>query len=103
MFNTGTHLPRRTMLKGLGVTLALPLLDAMTPASVMAQTAAARARKVRLVAIEMVHGSAGSTPYGIAQHLWAPAATGRGFDLAPTSLKTLEPYRDHLTIVSTPT
>ena len=100
MFNTGTHLPRRTMLKGLGVTLALPLLDAMTPASVMAQTAAARARKVRLVAIEMVHGSAGSTPYGIAQHLWAPAATGRGFDLAPTSLKTLEPYRDHLTIVS---
>ena len=100
MFNTGTHLPRRTMLKGLGVTLALPLLDAMTPASLSAQTSAARARKVRLVAIEMVHGSAGSTPYGIAQHLWAPAATGRGFDLAPTSLKTLEPYRDHLTIVS---
>jgi len=101
MFNTGTHLPRRTMLKGLGVTLALPLLDAMTPASLSAQTSAtARARKVRLVAIEMVHGSAGSTPYGIAQHLWAPAATGRGFDLAPTSLKTLESYRDHLTIVS---
>ena len=101
MFNTGTHLPRRTMLKGLGVTLALPLLDAMTPASLSAQTSAAvRARKVRLVAIEMVHGSAGSTPYGIAQHLWAPTATGRGFDLAPTSLKTLEPYRDHLTIVS---
>ena len=100
MFITGTHLPRRTMLKGLGATLALPLLDAMTPASVVAQTAAARARKVRLVAIEMVHGSAGSTPFGIAQHLWAPAATGRSFDLGPTSLKTLEPYRDHLTIVS---
>ena len=100
MFITGTHLPRRTMLKGLGVTLALPLLGAMQPASVVAQTAAARARKVRLVAIEMVHGSAGSTQFGIAQHLWAPAATGRSFDLGPTSLKTLEPFREHLTIVS---
>ena len=100
MFITGTHLPRRTMLKGLGATLALPLLDAMQPASVVAQTAAARARKVRLVAIEMVHGSAGSTQFGIAQHLWAPAATGRSFDLGPTSLKTLEPFREHLTIVS---
>jgi hypothetical protein len=100
MFITGTHLPRRTMLKGLGATLALPLLDAMQPATVVAQTAAARARKVRLVAIEMVHGSAGSTQFGIAQHLWAPAATGRNFDLSPTSLRTLEPFRDHLTIVS---
>jgi Protein of unknown function (DUF1552) len=96
MINTGRHLPRRTILKGLGVSLALPFLDAMTPA-LSARTAAS---KVRLVAIEMVHGSAGSTPWGLTQHLWAPKATGRGFDLTPSSLKPLEAYRDHLTIVS---
>ena len=96
MINTGRHLPRRTMLKGLGVSLALPFLDAMTPAL----AAKAAAPKVRLIAIEMVHGSAGSTPWGLTQHLWAPKATGRDFDLTPSSLKPLEPYRDHLTIVS---
>jgi hypothetical protein len=96
MINTGRHLPRRTMLKGLGVSLALPFLDAMTPAL----AARAAAPKVRLIAIEMVHGSAGSTPWGLTQHLWAPKATGRDFDLTPSSLKPLEPYRDHLTIIS---
>ncbi len=101
MINTGKHLPRRTMLKGLGLSLALPFLDAMTPAARAAsQAAAAGGRKVRLVAIEMVHGSAGSTPYGLTQHLWAPAASGRAFDLGPSSMKPLEPFRDHLTIVS---
>jgi hypothetical protein len=99
MINTGRHLPRRTMLKGLGVSLALPFLDAMTTAvGARAQTAAAK--KVRLVAIEMVHGSAGSTPWGISQNLWAPKATGRDFDLAPSSLKPLEPFRDDITIIS---
>ncbi|MEZ5294673.1 MAG: DUF1552 domain-containing protein [Vicinamibacterales bacterium] len=98
MFISGTHVPRRTLLKGLGATLALPWLDAMMPAGAAAQSAAAR--KVRLVALEMVHGSAGSTAWGITQNLWAPAATGRNFDLSPTSLKSLEPYRDALTIVS---
>jgi hypothetical protein len=96
MINTGRHLPRRTMLKGLGVSLALPFLDAMTPAL----AARAAAPKVRLIAIEMVHGSAGSTPWGLTQHLWAPKATGRDFDLTPSSLKPLERYRDHLTIIS---
>jgi hypothetical protein len=96
MYLSKQHLPRRTMLKGLGVSLALPFLDAMTPAL----SARAAAPKVRLVVIEMVHGSAGSTPWGITQHLWAPKATGRDFDLAPSSLKPLEPYRDHVTIVS---
>jgi len=93
---TGKHLNRRTMLKGLGATLALPVLDAMTPAG---RVSAARA-PVRLVCIEMVHGSAGSTQLGMQRHLWSPAATGAGFDLSPTSLASLEPFRKHLTIVS---
>ena len=101
MILTGKPLPRRTMLKGLGVSLALPLLDAMAPAAIAAgQARGASARKVRLVAIEMVHGSAGSTAFGIKKNLWAPAETGTAFDLCPSSLKPLEPFRDHVTIIS---
>jgi len=98
MFITQKHLSRRTALKGLGVTVALPFLEAMVPArTALAQTAA---NKVRLAAIEMVHGSAGSTAIGIQKHMWAPASTGRAFDLSPSSLAPLESLRDHLTIVS---
>ena len=101
MFITGKHLPRRTMLKGMGVTLALavPRCDGAGGQRRRA-VARGRAKKVRLVAIEMVHGSAGSTAFGIKKNLWAPADDGRDFDLSPTSLKPLEPFRDHITIVS---
>jgi hypothetical protein len=92
------HLPRRTVLKGVGVTIALPLLDAMIPARTRLEAAAPR--KLRLVAIEMVHGAAGSTSFGSKQNLWSPAEVGTRFDLSPTSLSSLEPYRDYLTIVS---
>jgi hypothetical protein len=98
MFLTRQALSRRTVLRGLGATIALPFLDAMTPAGVL--RAQARKRPVRLIAIEMVHGAAGSTAFGLKQNMWSPAATGRAFDLAPTSLRALEPFRDHLTIVS---
>ena len=58
MFITKKHMSRRTVLRGMGVTMALPLLEAMVPArTVFAKTAAG---KVRLAAIEMVHGSAGA-------------------------------------------
>ena len=80
-FITQKHLHRRTVLKGLGATIALPFLDAMTPA-----LRAQAAKKVRLVAMEMVHGAAGSTAFGLQKNLWAPAATGSAFDLSPTSL-----------------
>ena len=98
MFITKTHLSRRTALRGLGATVALPFLDAMVPA----RTAFAKTGlgKVRFSAIEIVHGSAGSTAIGIEKNLWAPAKVGRDFDLTPSSLLPLEPYRDHLTIVS---
>ena len=92
---TGKHLNRRTVLKGLGATIALPMLDAMMPVGVSAQT-----RKARLVAMEMVHGSAGSTAFGATKNLWAPAATGSAFDLSPTSMAPLEPWREYITIVS---
>lgn len=99
MINTKKHISRRTVLRGMGVTLALPFLDAMVPANtVLAKTAAAG--KIRFSAIEQVHGSAGATKIGLEKNLWSPAQVGRHFDLSPTSLSPLEPYREYLTIVS---
>ena len=98
MYITNKQLSRRTVLKGVGVTMALPFLEAMVPArSVFGATPG---KKLRLVAIEMVHGSAGSTALGIKKNLWAPSAVGRDFDLSSTSLVSLQPYRDYVTIVS---
>ncbi len=99
MFITGKHLSRRTALKGLGVTMALPLLEAMVPARPAFGQTPAKV-KSRLVCIENVHGAAGSTNYGMQQNLWSPAAVGRDFDLSTSSLQSLEPFRDYLTIVS---
>ncbi len=94
-------LSRRAVMKGMGATIALPFLEAMIPARASAGQARALGHApTRLVCIEMVHGAAGSSPYGLSQNLWSPAATGRDFDLAPTSLRSLEPFRRHLTIVS---
>jgi hypothetical protein len=99
MFITQKHISRRTALKGMGATIALPFLDAMVPArTLLARTAAAG--RTRLSCIEMVHGAAGSTAHGLAKHMWSPAAVGRSFDLTPSSLSPLEPLRDYLTIIS---
>ena len=102
MVITKRALPRRTFIRGMGATLALPFLDAMVPARALWSNTAAAASldRTRLVCIEMVHGSAGSTALGIKKNLWAPAEVGRGFDLSATSLKSLEPFRDYLTVVS---
>ena len=90
-------LSRREVLRGMGATIALPFLEAMVPAGrLRAQTRP----PLRLVCIEQVHGAAGSSIYGAQQNLWAPGAVGRAFDLSPTSLKPLEQWRDHLTIIS---
>jgi len=94
-FITRKYLNRRTVLKGLGATIALPLLDAMTPARALAAT-----KKLRLVAMEMVHGAAGATTFGASKNLWAPAATGSAFDLSPTAMAPLDPWREYITIVS---
>ena len=99
---TGRHLPRRTFLRGLGATVALPFLDAMIPARELWAVTRSRTAldRTRLVAIEMVHGAAGSNPWGASQHLWSPPETGRGVDFGPSVLSELEPYRDYLTIIS---
>jgi hypothetical protein len=99
---TGKHIPRRRFLRGAGAAVALPLLEAMLPAR---RTSAAGAvstslQRTRLVAIEMVHGAAGSTQWGATQNFWSPAAAGRDFDLSPTAMSSLEPFRKYLTIVS---
>src|SRR6185436_7213551 len=97
MFITKKHLSRRTMLRGMGATVALPFLESMLPA--MTPTAAAKTPS-RLICIENVHGAAGSTKIGIEKNLWAPAAEGREFDLSKGNLLPLEPYKDHVTVVS---
>jgi hypothetical protein len=99
-FLTGKHISRRTVLRGLGATVALPFLDAMVPARKLWAKTAALIDQTRLVCIEMVHGAAGSNEWGASQNLWSPAAVGRDFDLSPSSLKPLEPFRDYLTIIS---
>jgi len=99
MFIAKRHLSRRAVLKGVGVTVALPFLDAMAPAATALADTAAKG-KLKFVAMEMVHGAAGSTTYGAEKNLWSPAATGRAFDLSPTSMAPLEPFRDDITIVS---
>ena len=90
MFITKKHLDRRTVLRGVGVSVALPLLDSMIPASTaLAQTAAAP--KPRMGFVYFPHGA-------VMQH-WSPAATGADFQLT----KILEPAAKHrasMTIVS---
>ena len=89
-FITRKHLSRRTVLRGAGVALALPLLDAMIPAATaLANTAAAP--KPRLGFIYF--------PHGAVMERWTPATTGR--DFTPGSiLEPLTPYRDQLTVLS---
>jgi hypothetical protein len=90
MFVTKKHLSRRTMLRGLGMGLSLPLLDAMIPASTaLAQTAAAP--KPRLGFFYF--------PHGAVMEKWTPAKAGRDFEL-PAIIHGLAPFRDQLTIVS---
>ena len=100
-FITGTHIPRRTFLRGLGATAALPLLDAMIPAGRLSAHSRPDEGPTRLVCIEEVHGLAGCNEWGATQHLYAPATTGKDFEILPESaLTSLRPFQDRLTIVS---
>jgi hypothetical protein len=103
-FITGKHLPRRTFLRGMGATVALPFLDAMVPAggfSRALRAATAAASPTRLVCVEEVHGLAGCTTFGASKFLYAPEKVGRDFTLVPDNpLSTLEAYREYLTIIS---
>ncbi|MGE3276849.1 MAG: DUF1552 domain-containing protein [Vicinamibacterales bacterium] len=97
---TGKHLQRRTFLRGMGATVALPFLDAMVPAGRLFAKAPAKER-TRLVCIEEVHGLAGCNEWAASQYLYAPEQVGRDFTLvADNPLKTLEQYREYMTIIS---
>jgi hypothetical protein len=90
MIITKMALPRRTFLRGMGATLALPLLDAMVPAlSAVAKTAANPVRRLGFFYI----------PNGANMERWTPAGEGGAFELSPI-LKPLEPFRDRLVVVS---
>jgi hypothetical protein len=90
MIITKKHLPRRTFLRGMGATIALPLLDAMVPArTLLARTAANPASRLGFVYL----------PHGAIMDKWTPATEGAAFEFSPI-LKPLEPFRDHLNVVS---
>ncbi len=98
MFITKKHLSRRTILRGVGASLALPLLDSMVPAQTpLAKTAASP--RPRLCCIEMVHGSAGSTVDGSNKHYWSPEKEGPDFEFTQT-LEPLASLRDYITVIS---
>ena len=101
-FITQKHISRRTMLRGMGAAVGLPLLDAMVPAGrpLDASAAGRDATRTRLVAIEQVHGAAGCNDLGASLGLWSPKEIGRNFDLSSSAMRPLEPFRDYLTIIS---
>lgn len=100
MYLKQSTIERRTFLRGMGATVALPFLDAMAPAGRLSAAQAAEADPTRFVAIEMVHGAAGCNEWGMTQNLWSPAEVGSNFDLTPSALLPLDPWREYLTIVS---
>jgi hypothetical protein len=90
MFIKKLSIPRRTFLRGVGTTLALPLLESMVPAATaMAQTAASPKQRLGFVYV----------PHGMIMNQWTPAAEGATFEFTPI-LKPLEPFRDSLTVVN---
>ena len=99
MFITKKHMSRRTVLRGMGAAVSLPFLESMVSAMPSPQEAGG-SQPVRVACLEIVHGSAGSTRWGLTQNMWSPAKTGRDFDLGPSALSPLEPWKDYLTIVS---
>ena len=99
-FITRKHLQRRTFLRGMGASVALPFLDAMVPAGVWGRSAAEDG-PTRLIAMHVAHGAAGGESWAQTQHLWSPERIGRDFEFINASaLKPLEPYREYLTIIS---
>lgn len=89
-FLTKKHLSRRRLIRGAGVTLALPLLESMIPAG-LARAAELGTPRSRLACIYV--------PHGAVQKSWAPPNFGRNFEFSPT-LQALEPFRDRINVIS---
>jgi hypothetical protein len=90
MIITRKHLPRRTFLRGVGATLALPLLDGMMPAFTAIGKAAARPA-TRMGTFYL--------PNGMIMPNWTPKTVGANFEFSPT-LKALEPFRERVLVIS---
>ena len=90
MIITKRAIPRRLVLRGLGASIALPLLDGMVPA-LTAQTRTA-AQPVRRFGVVYV-------PNGVVIDQWTPATDGAGFTFSPI-LQPLEPFRDQITVLT---
>jgi len=90
MIITKKSLHRRTFLRGLGTTLALPMLDAMMPA-MAAPSVSNAAAAVRLTFVYV--------PNGIIMNRWTPEKTGKEWGFTPT-MQALEPHRDYLNVLS---
>ena len=95
MFITKRHIPRRAVLKAAGVSLALPLLDAMVPAgTALAQTVAVP--KLRTGFFYLPHGAImGNTSHGPSLDRWTPSGSGATFKLS-SILASLEPYKKYV-------
>jgi len=91
MVITKKHVSRRALLKGIGVTMALPLLDAMNPAATAWAQTPAGATPKRFAFIGF--------PHGAVMDRWSPKQTGTGYEMSAI-LEPLAPYRQHMTIVS---
>ncbi len=89
MILTRKSLSRRTLLRGLGAAIALPMLDSMTPA--FAATAKTGAPPMRLAFAYV--------PNGIVMNQWTPSAEGAAYEMTRI-LRPLEPHRDHLLVLS---
>ena len=89
-FLTGKALPRRTVLRGLGASLSLPLLDAMLPAFAT-RVRAATTRAHRFLAFYV--------PNGMAMEYWTPKGEGKDFELSPI-LEPLAPFRNQMLVLS---
>ena len=90
MIVTRKAISRRTILRGMGATVALPLLDAMIPALTAAQDTPAKA--VRRLGV-VYH------PNGVIYDQWLPNGVGASFELSPT-LAGLQPFKDQLIVVT---
>ena len=90
MFVTKKHIPRRAFLRGVGVTVALPLLDSMVPAQTpLRQTSASPVKRF----VGIWH------PHGAAPGYWSPLQEGSNFDFSFIT-KPLEPFRDRVVLIS---
>jgi uncharacterized protein DUF1552 len=89
-------LPRRTFLRGLGATLALPLLDSMAP---KVSATASSTPPVRLGYVYTPNGIVGACDKSPRPFMWTPKGAGANFEFSPT-MKALEPYRERLNVFS---